>query len=98
MRQHFHPNLAARFWPEGPGSYGWYSNKSRGLRNKQEKPLPVDDEIKIQEPTAGQKEYRKTWAMLLRKVWEVDPLICPKCKGPMKVIAVINDGAVISKA
>ena len=35
--------------------------------------------------------------MLLRKVFEVNPLICPRCQSPMKVIAVINDGAVIKK-
>jgi hypothetical protein len=27
------------------------------------------------------------WARLIRKVYEVDPLECPKCTGPMRVIA-----------
>jgi hypothetical protein len=30
-------------------------------------------------------------------VSEVDPLLCPKCRQPMSVIAFIRDGAVIDK-
>lgn len=32
-----------------------------------------------------------------REILEVDPLTCPKCKGPMRVIAVIDDREVIRK-
>ena len=38
-----------------------------------------------------------TWARLIHKVYEVDPLECPRCKGPMRVIALIDDKAVIRK-
>ena len=31
------------------------------------------------------------------KVYEVDPLECPRCKGPMRVTALIDDAAVIRK-
>ena len=30
----------------------------------------------------------------MRKVYEADPLVCPKCQGPMRVIALIDDPAV----
>ena len=33
----------------------------------------------------------------LVKVYEVDPLECPKCKGRMRVIALIDDKAVIRR-
>ena len=36
---------------------------------------------------------RSTWARLIHKVYEVDPLECPRCKGPMRVIALIDDAA-----
>jgi len=37
----------------------------------------------------------KGWAAMIRKVYEVDPMLCPKCGGVMKVIAFITDyGAV----
>ena len=34
---------------------------------------------------------KRAWARLLAKVYEVDPLVCPKCGAEMKVIAVIED-------
>lgn len=37
---------------------------------------------------------RAAWARLIRKVYESDPLVCPKCQGPMRVIALIEDPAV----
>ena len=34
---------------------------------------------------------------LIRKVYEVDPLVCPKCGAQMRVIALIEDPAVIER-
>ena len=34
---------------------------------------------------------KQAWARLLAKVYEVDPLVCPKCGSKMKVIAVIQE-------
>jgi len=34
---------------------------------------------------------------LIHKVYEVDPLECPKCSAPMHVIALIDDAAVIRR-
>jgi len=31
----------------------------------------------------------KGWAEMIRKVYEIDPMICPKCGGLMKVVAFI---------
>jgi hypothetical protein len=38
---------------------------------------------------------KAAWARLIRKVYESDPLECPKCKGPMRVIALIEDPIVV---
>jgi hypothetical protein len=40
---------------------------------------------------------KAAWARLIRKVYEVDPLECPKCKGPMRVIALIEGPGVIRR-
>ena len=32
----------------------------------------------------------QTWAMLIKRVYEIDPLACPKCGGQMKVVAFIE--------
>jgi hypothetical protein len=38
---------------------------------------------------------RKEWARLIQKIYEVDPLTCPKCKGAMKIISFIDQPEVI---
>jgi len=37
----------------------------------------------------------KTWRELIKKVWEVDPLTCPRCGSEMKIISLIQDPDVI---
>jgi hypothetical protein len=39
----------------------------------------------------------KGWAEMIRKVYEVDPLLCPSCGGQMKIISFIEDHKVIDK-
>ena len=40
---------------------------------------------------------RSAWARLIHKVYEVNPLQCPKCGAPMQVIALIDDATVIRR-
>ena len=55
--------------------YGYYSNVSRGKRKKQD----LDDIIpSILEPEGSSKAFRKNWARLIQKIYETDPLCCPK--------------------
>ena len=78
--------------------YGYYSNKSRGLRAKAGVP-EIEENVSIMPdpPREEQKKYRKNWAILIKKVWEVDPLLCPSCGATMKMIAVIDKAEVIEK-
>ena len=39
----------------------------------------------------------KGWAEMIRKVYEVDPLLCPACGGQMSIIAFIEDHKVIGR-
>ena len=39
---------------------------------------------------------RKRWAQLLQRIFEVDPLRCPRCGGEMQVLAFILDPVVIA--
>jgi hypothetical protein len=43
------------------------------------------------------KAFRRNWARLIQKIHEVDPLVCPKCQGVMKVIAFIEQRPVMEK-
>jgi hypothetical protein len=74
--------------------YGYYSNVSRGKRQKEDQDNLIPS---ILEPDGSSKEYRKNWARLIQKIYEVDPLTCPKCSGTMQVISVIEDEEVIKK-
>ena len=74
--------------------YGYYSNAARGKRKK----ANADDQIPcILEPELTGKAFRKNWARMIQKIYEVDPLVCPKCSGPMRVVAFIEDPDVIRK-
>jgi len=41
--------------------------------------------------------FRKNWAWLIQKIYEIDPLTCPKCQESMRVIAFIEHEDVIKK-
>ena len=41
------------------------------------------------------KAARYVWALLMARIYEVLPLVCPKCGGDMRIIAFINEGPVI---
>jgi hypothetical protein len=74
--------------------YGYYSNVARGKRKKD----GADDKIPcILEPELTGQAFRKNWARLIQKIYEVDPLICPKCSGEMRVISFIEDPDVIQQ-
>ena len=63
-----------------------------------ESPETATDEGKAEgetEETPVRQAARFVWAMLLARIYEVFPLICPKCGGTMKIIAFIDEGEVI---
>jgi len=43
------------------------------------------------------KELKKRWSYFIRKVYETDPLTCPKCQGEMRIISFIDQPDVIKK-
>jgi hypothetical protein len=40
---------------------------------------------------------QKGWAEMIRKVYEVEPMVCAECGGQMKVIAFLTDYAVVDR-
>ncbi len=83
--------------------YGWYSNRSRGMRLKQgiqrpgDKSPESDAAFEIIDVTEYQpkKIPSKTWRECIKKIYEVDPLCCPNCGGEMRIISFITEFAVI---
>jgi hypothetical protein len=40
---------------------------------------------------------RRRWAQLIRRIYEVDPLICSRCSGQMRIIAFITEPRVVER-
>jgi hypothetical protein len=72
----------------------WYSNRTPGYRN----PHGLLGEAEVETPTGEARappEVCRSWARLIRQVYEADSLLCPHCGGTMKILAVIEHTATI---
>lgn len=65
-------------------------SRTRGRRRKAAQGVDA-----TQTPSREDDEFsrhaRLTWAKLIRRVYEVDPLLCPFCGAEMKILAFILD-------
>jgi hypothetical protein len=80
--------------------YGAYSNRSRGQRRKAEAQLQGNCSGAAEEPVPPPREraaLRRRWSNLIRRVYEVDPLVCPRCGAEMRVIGFITEPRVIRR-
>ena len=62
-------------------NYGAYSNRARGQRRKAKGQLEGNGSGEAKEPVPPPPEraaLRRRWANLIRRVYEVDPLVCPR--------------------
>ena len=82
--------------------YGMYANRSRGTWRSRWRgagwgsgsgsvPGATDEEV----PRPGSRQG--SWARLLRRILEVDPLLCPRCGARMQVISVITEPRVVDR-
>ena len=62
-----------------------------GLEEKPPEAPPIEND------TPEARAARRAWARLIKKIYEVDPLICPECSSPMRVISIIEEQEVIRK-
>ena len=73
--------------------YGLYGNAHRGkVRKAQPDKHPfiiIEKECPI--------VPRRGWAEMIRKVFVVDPLVCPQCQSGMRIIAFITDYAAVDR-
>ena len=81
--------------------YGAYSQAWRGREHRQGILPKASGEEKsassIEDRSSCSRRRRQLWAVLLKKVWDVDALRCPKCGGQMKVISFIEQPSVIRR-
>jgi hypothetical protein len=72
--------------------YGLYANAHRGKIKARHEAFPlrmVEEELR---PVPA-----KGWAEMIRKVYEVDPMVCARCGGQMRIIAFLTDYAVVDR-
>ena len=70
--------------------------EARGLRKKAAAEaaaataMPVASSGNQSAPVPARSRCSQTWAMLIKRVYEIDPLACPECGGRMKVVAFLE--------
>jgi len=70
-----------------------YSNAHRGKKRKAQEaanPFLIIEQEEQFVPSKG-------WAEMIRKVYEIDPLLCLKCGGQMRIISFIEEHKVIDR-
>ena len=82
--------------------YGWYSNKMRGQRKKSEvEAAQAGDSLAVAVIKVSEYQPRRIpsakWRELIKKVWEADPLLCPKCQKEMRIVSLIDQPSVIER-
>ncbi len=76
--------------------YGAYSNVSRGKRKKERVEEQPTEVTEVPLPPIS-RELKRRWSHFIRKVYETDPLVCPKCSGEMRIISFIDRRDVIRR-
>jgi len=69
--------------------YGWYATRTRGRRRQAGGQAQAAVEVADGAPPAP-ADVRRRWAELLRRIFEVDPLRCPRCGTAMRIVAVLT--------
>ncbi len=69
--------------------YAWYSNKSRGIRARAVAAAagPAASASPPAPPTPTAAQARRRWAALIKRVYQTDPLRCPRCGSQMRIIS-----------
>lgn len=87
----FMPHVAERA-PEG-----WKIQHERQTVPSEPGDYGPHEDADVSDDSPNARAYKKAWARLLSKVYEIDPMVCPKCGCKMKVIAVIQEPTEIDR-
>jgi hypothetical protein len=84
--------------------YGRYSNVSGAHRDvpgdgpeRAEQGLGISSSPDAEPDAAERRRLRRLWARLIRRVYEVDPLLCHECGGSMRILAFILEPGAVRK-
>jgi hypothetical protein len=79
----------------------WNVRKQLSIQESMTPPLAAD-KAPMQQATAEPAPPKRSkahylWAVLIARIYEVFPLLCPMCGGQMRLIAFITEGAQIRR-
>ena len=75
--------------------YGHYAGAARAKRRGEMSKTQSSPDA--EEPSAAErKRLRRGWARMIRRIYEVDPLLCP-CGGTMRILSFLTDPPVVRK-
>ena len=72
--------------------YSYYANRVRGGRAAEE---PA--EAKVDAEPAKKRRCSASWARLIAKVFQADPLTCRQCGGKLEIVAYLHDTVAIKQ-
>ena len=59
--------------------------------------MELDEEAPLPEPTTASRVERYSWAMLLARIYDCLPLVCPSCGHAMKILAFVTEGETVRR-
>ena len=71
--------------------WGWYSNAARGKRRKTALGAegPQNAAASAEGDPSSRRRRNLSWARLIKKVYETDPLLCRYCGAQMRIVAFV---------
>ena len=89
------PNM----WEKTTRYYGVYSARTRGAKRRDARfKAYLENNFELLDvPDLDKKRPSTYWARWIKKVYEIDPLKCPKCGSEMKIKAFIHDSKEIAR-
>jgi len=87
----------------GPAGATWQllqeARRKMGIPDSEpaDQPLPVTEVNPDTPPSAVRRAAARCWALLLARIFECLPLVCPRCGEPMRIIAFVLDPVVIER-
>ena len=83
-------------------NWGYYSNASRAKRRRESglqssTPQMHDQQQPDSDKDEGHRQRRLSWAKMIQKVYEIDPLLCSFCGAEVKILSFIIESKTINK-
>ena len=80
-------------WEATTRYFGYYAARTRGAREAQVKLASPDSPAVVLASTTDEpvSPVTSSWARLIKRVYEVDPLICTACGGTMRIVKFYTD-------